>query len=101
MLVEPLEEWFIFDTCIFQYLAIASGDMALRQGCEGRAIADDSPRLIECANEIFAMTAVDGGFSANGAIDLRQERCRHMDKGEPSEQEICGDAAHIAYDAAA
>ena len=42
-------------------------------------IGDDERRVVPGADHIFPRSGVDRGFSANGAVHLREQRRRHLD----------------------
>ncbi len=58
-------------------------------------------RLIERADQIFALRVVDADFAADRAVHLRQQRCRHMHEGDAAQVGGRGEAGHVADDAAA
>ena len=60
-----------------------------------------SDRLVEGADQILALRRVDAGLAADGGIDLRQQRGRHLHEIDAAAQDRGGKAGEIADHAAA
>ena len=63
--------------------------------------ASTSARLMEGADEVLALRRVDRGLAADRAVDLRQQRRRHLHEIDAAQQRRRGKAGDIADDAAA
>ena len=64
----------------------AGAELARGEGAEKVGVGEDSLRMVEAADEIFPGGEVDSGFAADGGVDLRKQRGRHLD---------VADAAHV------
>src|SRR6185437_15404823 len=99
--LQPIEESAVADEAVFHHLGIAGEKLAPRQGCQRVDIGDDAHRLVEGADEILPMRAVDRGLAADRAVDLREESCWHLHIVDAAQQGCGGKARQIANDAAA
>ena len=99
--VEPFEEIGVAEQSVFHHLGVAGAELALRQRVEQRGVGHHQDRLVECADQVLALPRVDCGLAADGGIDLRQERGRHLDVIDAAANDRCGKAAEIADHAAA
>ena len=79
----------------------ARPELAAGQRREQGRIDDDDPRLVEGADEVLAAWQVDTHLAADGRVDLREQRRRHVREGDAAHVRGGGEAAHVADDAAA
>ena len=75
----------------------------MRGGSESRtpAVGEHQLRLMEGADEILAAAGVDAGLAADGGIDLRQQRRRHLHDAHAAPDDRRCEAGEVADDAAA
>ena len=76
-------------------------ELAPRQRAEHRRIDDDRVRLIERADQVLAERMIDADLAADGAVDLREQRRRHVNERDAPQVGGRGEAGHVADDAAA
>ena len=100
-LLQPFEEGAVADEPVFHHLGIAGEQLAPRQGGERVDIGQHQHRLMKGADQVLAVLAVDRGLAADRAVDLRQQRGRHLHVIEAAQQGRGGKAGEIADDAAA
>src|SRR3972149_3890388 len=62
------------------------GPLPSGQGIPQGRICDHKFRLIKAADQIFCTRVVDGHFSADAAVRLRQYRSRNLDQFEPAHE---------------
>ena len=72
-----------------------------RQRAEHRRVDDDRVRLIERADQVLAERMVDADLAADGAVDLREQRRRHMHQRDAPQVGRRREARHVADHAAA
>ena len=76
-------------------------ELAARQRRQQRRIDDDRERLVEGADQVLAERVVDADLAADRAVDLRQQRRRHLDDRDAAQVGRRGEAGDVADDAAA
>ena len=64
-------------------------------------IDDDGERLVERADQVLAERMVDADLAADRAVDLRQQRRRHLDDRDAAQVGGRGEAGDVADHAAA
>ena len=99
--LEPEEILFVVDETVFDHFAVTGGELAFRQGVEGRKIGKHQLGLVEGTDQILAMRGIDPGLAPDRGIDLRQKRGRHLDEIHAAPGDRRGKARQIANDAAA
>ncbi len=85
---------------VFRDLGIARAKFPFRQRVEQRRIRNDQNRLMERADEILTLARIDSGLAADGRIDLRQQRGRHLHKVETAPRACSRKPCKIADHAA-
>ncbi len=55
---------------------------------------------MERADQVFARPQIYAHFAANGAVNLRQESSRHLDKGDATQVRSGDEASEITHHAA-
>src|SRR5277367_3132555 len=55
--------------------------------------------MVEAADEIFSGEEVDAGLSADGGVDLREERRRYLDVADAAHVDGGEEAGHVSKDA--
>ena len=86
---------------VFHHLGIAGEQLARRQRGERVDIGQHQHRLVERADQVLAVRRVDRGLAADRAVDLRQQRRRHLYEVDAAQQGRGGKAGEVADDAAA
>ena len=64
-------------------------------------VGQHQARLMEGADQVLALRRVDAGLAADGGVDLRQQRGRHLHEGHAAAHDAGGEARQIADHAAA
>ena len=98
---QPGEESGVVDEAVFDDFGHAGGELAWRQGGEGGGVDEHGLRLVEGADEVFALRVVDAGFAAHRGIDLRQQGGRDLQAGDTALVGGGGETRDVAGDAAA
>ena len=98
---QPGEEVGAVNEAVFDDFRHACGKFARRQGGEGGGINQHRLRLMEGADEVFALRVVHPGFAADGGIHLRQQGGRDLQAGDAALVAGSGKACNVANDAAA
>ena len=98
---QPRKERGVAEQTVFDDLRIAGAKFPRRQGIERGGVGDHQNRLMEGADEIFAVGGIDGGLAADRGIDLSQQRGRHLHVVEPAPHDRGNEAGEVADDAAA
>src|SRR6185437_1618495 len=75
---QPGEKGRVAQESEFGDLGIAGAEFAFRQRIEQRGVGDDQDRLMEGADQIFAVARIDAGLAAPRTIDLRQQASRYL-----------------------
>ena len=101
VLLQPGEERLVAEHAVFRHFGIAGAELARRQRIEHGGVGDDQDRLMEGAEQILALRRIDPGLAADGGIDLRQQRGRHLHEIDAAAQDRGGKAGEIADHAAA
>ena len=78
VILEPGEELGVEDHAVFHHLGQSADELAVGQGGEGVDIGNHASRLPERPNQVFPGGQVDARFPANRAVDLSDERGRHL-----------------------
>src|SRR5690242_11197639 len=65
VLLAPDKKGLIVDQPVLHHFRVAGPGLAWRQCIKKRGIGDDEARLVERANEVFAMRRVDPGLAAH------------------------------------
>ena len=92
----PFEEGEIVDQAVFDDLGVARAQLARRQRVEHGRVDEHQRRLMECADQILAGGRVDRGLAADRAVDLRQQRRRHLDEAASALDDRAGEPDQIA-----
>ena len=82
---DPIEQGGARRHPVLDHLVQAGAELASGERAEDRRIDDDRVRLIEGADEVLAHAMVHADLAADGAVDLRQQRRRHVHEGDASE----------------
>jgi hypothetical protein len=91
----------IAEHAVFGDFRIAGAKLPWRQRIEDRRIGHHQHRLMERAEQVLALRRVDSGLAADGRVDLRQQRCRHLHEIDTAAHDRRGKAGEIADYAAA
>ena len=98
---QPGEEVGAVNQAVFDNFCHAGGEFARWQAGEGGGINQHRLRLMEGADEVFALRVVHPGFAADGGIHLRQQGGRDLQAGDAALVAGSGKACNVANDAAA
>ena len=74
---------------------------AVRQGSEHVRVDEHEPRLIERADEVFALRQINAGLAADRGIHLREQRGRDLAQRHATQEGRRGKAGDIADNTAA
>ena len=74
----------------------ARAELAARQRREQRRIDDDQRRRMKRADQVLALRMVDADLAADRAVDLREQRRRHLDDGDAAQVRRRGEAGDVA-----
>ena len=74
---------------------------AVRQGSEHVRVDEHEPRLIERADEVFALGQINAGLAANRGIHLREQRGRDLAQRHTAQEGRRGKAGDVADNTAA
>ena len=96
VLFEPVEEGGVVDEAVLHDLGIAGPPFAQRQRGERRHVGEHQPRLVEAADQVLAVAAVDAGLAADAAVRLGEKRRRDLDEGDAAQQDARGEAGEVA-----
>ena len=99
--LEPGEEGLVAEHAIFGDFGVAGAELARRQRVEHGRVGDHQHRLMKGAEQIFAVRRIDPGLAADGRVDLRQQRGRHLHEIDAAAQDRRRKAGEIADHAAA
>ena len=94
--VNPIKKCHVSDRAVFDNFGQSSTEFAIWQSFQNTQIAHYPLRLVKRANHVLAHGVIDGRFAAHGRIDLRQQRCGHLNKGHASHETGGSKARHIA-----
>ena len=103
--LQPGEEARISYQPVFDDFGITGPELARRQRVEQSGICNHQQRLVERADEVFAVFRIDCGLSANRRIDLRQQRRGNLhiaktttDEGRSKTSKISDDTTAESHD---
>ena len=99
--LQPGEEGFVAEHAVFGDFGVAGAELARRQRVEHGGVGDHQNRLMKRAEQVLALRRVDAGLAADGRVDLRQQRGRHLHEIDAAAQDRRGKAREIADHAAA
>ncbi len=86
---------------VFDHFVQSGAELATRQRTEDSGIDQDRGRLIERTDEILPNRMVDADLPADRAVDLREQRRRHVRERYAAQVRRGGEARHVANHAAA
>ena len=90
------------DDRVLDHFGEPAAKFAIGQSAEDGGIGEDQSRRIERTNEIFSFGEIDAGFSADGAVNLGDERGGDMNESDSAEigggREACDVAGYAAAD---
>ena len=97
----PVEERRVGDQAVFDDLGVAGNDLPVRQCGQRVDVGEHQAGLVEGADHVFGVTAVDRRLAADGTVHLGEQRCRNLDVIDAAERGRRGETGEIADDAAA
>ena len=86
---------------VLDHLVQPGAELAARQRGEHERIDDNRVRLVEGADQVLAQRVVDAHLAADGAVDLREQRGRHVRQRDAAQEARRREARHVANHAAA
>ena len=86
---------------VFDHFVESRPELATRQRLQQGGIDGDHRRMVERSDQVLAERMVDAHFAADRAVDLRQERGRHLHQWQTAQVPSGNEASHIADDASA
>ena len=89
------------DDAVLDDFVQAGAELAAGKRGEELRVDDHGRRLMIGADEILARGVVDADFSADRAVDLREERRRDLDDGHAAEVGGRGESGDVADDPSA
>ena len=95
---EEAKEARVTDDPCFYAFEETSAQLPRRQRFKNAYIGEDSERVMEAADEVFAGGQVDSGFAADGGINLREQRGGDLDVGDSPHVDGGQEAARVADD---
>ena len=98
---QPREEYCVAEQAVFHEFSITGAEFAFRQRVEQRGVGDDQDGLVKCANQILAMSGIDGGLAAHRRIYLSQQCRWDLHIIEPPPHHGGGESGKIANHPAA
>ena len=96
MLFEPLKECRIAQQAVLNNFAVTRKKITFFQSREHIDIGQNQARLVERADQVLAMRGVDARLAPDRAVNLRQQRCRHLHEPDPTAQNGRGKSHQIA-----
>ena len=87
VILQPFEKRAVVDQPVFHDFGITGEALASRQRVERAGVGQHQARLVEGADEVLARPRVDRRLAADGAVDLGEERRRHLDESEAPEHQ--------------
>ena len=101
VLLQPAEIGSVGNQAILGGLDVAGAELARRQRCQTIGVGQHQARLMEGADQVLALRRVDAGLAADGGVDLRQQRGRHLHEADAATHDARRKAGEIADHAAA
>jgi hypothetical protein len=99
--LQPLKHFRIANDRMLNDFGEALPPFARRQGGQRLHIGDHEGRLMPGPEQVLACGRVDGGLSADGTIDLREQRSRHLHARNSPVINRSGKSGQVAYHSAA
>ena len=97
----PLEEAAVGDHAVLDHLVETGPELAAGQGAQHVRVGEDRERLVERADQVLAERMVDADLAADGTVDLREQRSRHVRQGDAPQVGRRRETHHVADHAAA
>jgi hypothetical protein len=94
--LEPVEERRVAQKPVLHDLAVARAEIAGRQRSQHVDVGEHQRGLVEGADEVLAVPRVDAGLAADGTVDLRQKRRRHLHEAHAAPQYRGREAGEVA-----
>ena len=91
----------VLNAAVFDDLCHAVTEGGIRQGGEQIGVDEHQLRLVECADEIFALRQVYAGLAADRGIHLCEQSGRNLTHAHTAQEGGCRKACHVTDDAAA
>src|SRR5438876_8972540 len=76
-------------------------EFAVGKGAEKVRVGDHQSRWVECPNKILPFGEIHPGFSADGAVHLRDQSRGNVNQGHATQIRSCCKSGHVANDSAA
>ena len=98
---QPAEEGRIAQQAILEHLGITGAHFAIRQSAQHQRIDQHQRGLVEGADQVLARPRIDRGLAADRAVDLCQQRGRHLHEAAAALHDRAGEAHQITHHPAA
>ena len=93
---EPGEELGPVDQAVLDHLGVARAQLTGGQAGQHVGVREHEARLVEDADQVFAVAGVDPGLTADRAVDLGEQRGRDLHVVEAAQQDRRGEAGDVA-----
>ena len=101
ILFQPVEIGGVTQRTVFRHFAVAGSQFAFWQCCKRIRICNHDPRLMKGSDQVFAFFGINGRFSSDRGIHLRQKSRRNLSKINSALQDGGGKADEVSDYAAA
>ena len=95
------QNFLVGNIAVLDDLGHAVGKGAVRQGSEHVRVDEHQPRLVECADEVFALGQINAGLAADRGIHLREQRGRNLAQRYAAQEGRGRKAGNVADNTAA
>jgi hypothetical protein len=99
--VRFIEQATLARRALFDAFAPTGGQLSPGQSEKCVRVYQDCARVMESADEVFPCARVNGHFSADGSVHLREQRCWNLYEGNPTQVNSGSESGQIANHAAA
>ena len=101
MILQPFEEGPVAEKTVLHHFGVAGAPLTWRQCRQHFRVGENQKRLVEGTDEILAVTRVDTGLSADGAVHLGEQGGGDLDERDAAAQQARRQPGQIADDSAA
>ena len=82
---EKRKQALVRDHPVFNYFVQSRAELPRRQRRERHRIREHQAGRVKRANQVLPFRQIDAGLAADGAIDLRDNRCGYVDKADAAQ----------------
>jgi len=98
--LQPCEKRLVRYRAVFHHFGQTRSKLTIWQGGECLCIYQDNLWLVKCADQILSLRVIDTGLTADGRIDLCQQRCRDLYERDTAHVASSCEARDITHHAA-